>query len=75
MMDAGGQVANEPAELAAFETFAETRTDPGWFAVAIPFWSIVTTGEIDVLEAAPSAVYCRWPARQLMFAWFEPLPA
>jgi hypothetical protein len=37
VIDAGGHVEKKPAELAALETFAEISTDPGWFAVAMPF--------------------------------------
>jgi hypothetical protein len=76
VMDCGGQVEKNPAEPAAFETFAETSTEPGWFAVAIElFASMVTTSEVEVVDAAPAAEYCRCPARQLMFAWLEPAPA
>ena len=75
VMDAGGQVEKKPAELAAFAMFAEINTDPGWFAVATPFGSILTTGETDVRDVAPCEVYCRWPAWQLMLVWFAPVPA
>ena len=57
VIDAGGQVEKKPAELAASATFAEISTDPGWFAVATPFWSMLTTGEI--------AVWTRRPARSI----------
>jgi len=43
VIEAGGHVEKEPAELAAFETFAEISTVPGWLAVAMPFWSMFTT--------------------------------
>jgi hypothetical protein len=57
VIEAGGQVEKMPAELAAFDMFAEIRTDPGWLAVATPFWSTLSTVEIAVVEAAPCVVY------------------
>jgi hypothetical protein len=58
-IDAGGQVEKKPAELAALATFAEIRTDPGKLAVATPFWSMLTTGDTDVLDVDPVAENCR----------------
>ena len=57
----------------ALAILAEIRTDPGWLAVATPFWSMVTTDVIcrDVL----CAENCRWPAWQLMLVWLAPVPA
>ena len=37
VIDAGGQVEKNPAELAASDRFAEINTDPGSSAVATPF--------------------------------------
>ena len=42
LMEAGGQVEKNPAELPALETLALTVVEPGWSAVATPFWSIDT---------------------------------
>ena len=75
VIEAGGQVEKMPAELAALAMFAEISTDPGWFAVATPFWSMLTTGEIEVEDVSPCALNCRWPARQLMLVWLAPVPA
>ena len=75
MIDAGGQVEKKPAVLAALARLAEINTDPGRFAVATPFWSMLTTGEIVVREVAPWALNCRCPARQLMLVWLAPVPA
>jgi hypothetical protein len=67
-MDFGGQVEKNPAELAAFETFAEISTEPGSLAVAIEvFGSIVTTDELEAVDVPASAEYCKCPARQLIF--------
>ena len=62
VIDVGGQVEMKPAELAASATFAVIRTDPGWLAVATPFWSMLTTDEIFVVDTAPCTVYCKCPA-------------
>ena len=51
VMDTGGQVEKKPAELAALATFALISTEPGWLAVATPFWSMVTTAEFVPLAA------------------------
>ena len=75
VIEAGGQVEKMPAELAALAMFAEISTDPGWFAVATPFWSMLTTDEIEVVDVSPCALNCRWPARQLMLVWLAPVPA
>ena len=74
VMDTGGHVEKNPAELEASATSAVMSTDPGWLAVATPFWSTLTTGEMLVVPR-DSAENCRWPARQLMLVWLAPLPA
>jgi hypothetical protein len=42
VIEVGGHVEKNPAELPAFEIFAVITVDPGCCAVATPFWSIVT---------------------------------
>jgi hypothetical protein len=42
-IDIGGHVENDPAELPACEMVAVMSAAPGACAVAMPFWSIVTT--------------------------------
>src|SRR5436305_9577165 len=50
VMETGGQVEKNPAELAALAKLAEMSTDPGWFAVATPLGSIVTTLLLELPE-------------------------
>jgi len=57
VIEVGGQVEKKPAELAAFATLAEIRTEPGWLAVAIPFGSMATTAVLAVPELPLSALY------------------
>ena len=52
-IDAGGQVEKKPAELAALEMLPEIKTEPGWFAVATPLESMLTTDEGEVRDVAP----------------------
>jgi hypothetical protein len=42
-IETGGHVENDPAELPACEMVALMSAAPGDCAVAMPFWSIVTT--------------------------------
>jgi hypothetical protein len=37
--------------------FVVISTEPGRFAVATPFWSTLTTGEIDVSDVEPCVLY------------------
>jgi hypothetical protein len=46
LIEVGGHVEKNPAELPAFDIFAVITVDPGCCAVATPFWSIVTTAGI-----------------------------
>ena len=48
-IDAGGHVENDPAELPACEMVALMIAAPGNCAVAMPFWSIVTTAVGDAV--------------------------
>ena len=74
-IDAGGQVEKYPVELAALAIFAVIKAVPGWFAVAMPFWSMDTTLDVLSEAVAPCAEYCKCPARQLMFVCAVPAPA
>jgi hypothetical protein len=59
VIEVGGHVEKNPAELPAFEMLAVITVDPGCCAVATPFWSIETIDD-------DCAVYERLPILQLM---------
>src|SRR5258708_31940496 len=67
-IEAGGQVVKVPAADPSFAAVAVMLTVPGWFAVAMPFWSNVTTAGGVTPLAAPASVVgvnTKWPAAQV----------
>jgi len=62
VMEAGGQVEKKPELIAEeeFDTSVEISVDPGWFAVATPFWSMATMLPLVCAEKLT------WPTWQVM---------
>jgi len=72
VIEAGGHVEKKPELIAEeeFETRVAMTVEPGWFAVATPFWSMLTTLPVVCAEKLT------WPTWQVMlFAGAVPLPA